>query len=94
MCPTYDYSGTSATPLSLGLDICLTCATVLAMSNLSPDDLMPTSEVAETLGCTVKTIARWVSDGRLTPAAKAPGVRGAMFFRRSDVEDFARKASA
>ena len=60
----------------------------------SPDDLIPTAEAADILGRDVATIARWVRNGQLTPAVKAPGLRGARFFRRSDIEDFARKASA
>lgn len=48
-------------------------------------DLIPTSEVARIYGCDVRTVHRLVQRGRLTPAIKAPGLRGALLFRRSDV---------
>lgn len=51
-----------------------------------PDDLIPTQEAAEVRGVSVGTVNRWVREGRLTPAAKAPGIRGAHLFHRSDVE--------
>ena len=56
------------------------------MSNVSPSELLPTSEVAQRLGVTPKTVARMAADGRLTPAVKAPGLRGAMLFRAEDVD--------
>lgn len=61
---------------------------------IASDDLIPTAEVAKMAGCDVATVARWVRDGRLTPAVQAPGIRGARLFRRSDVEVFIDKASA
>jgi len=48
-------------------------------------DLLPTSEVASIYGCDVRTVHRLVERGRLTPAIKAPGKRGALLFRRTDV---------
>jgi len=60
---------------------------VCAMSNVSPDDLIPTSQVAGILGVTVKTVSRWAADGKLTPVVKTPGLRGAMLFSRADVEE-------
>lgn len=48
-------------------------------------DLIPTAEVARIYGCDVRTVHRMVESGRLTPAIKAPGQRGAMLFRREDV---------
>lgn len=48
-------------------------------------DLLPTAEVARIYGCDVRTVHRMVARGLLTPAVRAPGLRGALFFRRSDV---------
>ncbi len=49
-------------------------------------DLLPTRAVAQLLNCSPSTISRKVAAGELTPALKVDGLRGAMFFRRSDVE--------
>ena len=59
------------------------------MSNT--DELCPTAEVAERLGVSIKTAHRLVARGDLVPVAKIPGIRGAFFFRRSDVEALAAK---
>ena len=48
-------------------------------------DLIPTSEVARIYGCDVRTVHRMVRDGRLEPAIRCPGKRGALLFRREDV---------
>lgn len=56
------------------------------MSKVSPEELVPTSEVAARLGVTPKTVARWAAEGRITPAIKAPGLRGAMLFRVDDLD--------
>ena len=53
-------------------------------------DLLPTSEVARIYGCDVRTVHRMVAKGLLVPAIKAPGLRGALMFRRSDVLAAAR----
>jgi hypothetical protein len=55
------------------------------VSPMTTPDLLPTAEVARIYGCDVRTVHRLVSRGRLTPAIKAPGKRGALMFRRSDV---------
>lgn len=49
-------------------------------------DLIPTQEVARRAGKDVRTVNRWVIDGRLTPAVKLPGLRGARLFHIADVE--------
>lgn len=49
-------------------------------------DLITTAEVAEILGKSVPTVNRWAAEGRLQPAQKLPGQRGAYLFRRADVE--------
>jgi phage terminase Nu1 subunit (DNA packaging protein) len=58
------------------------------MSNvhgMTTPDLIPTAEVAAIYGCDVRTVHRLVERGRLAPAIKAPGKRGALMFRRADV---------
>lgn len=49
-------------------------------------ELVSTKTAAEIAGLSVATINRWVREGRLTPIAEADGIRGARFYRRSDVE--------
>lgn len=57
---------------------------------MTTDDLMPSSEACAALGgIHPGTLSRWVAAGRITPALRAPGLRGAMFFHRSDVEALA-----
>lgn len=48
------------------------------------DNLIPTSEVARINGVNVRTVHRWVDKGIITPAVKAPGLRGALLFREDD----------
>lgn len=50
---------------------------------------LTTAEAAERLGTSTRSIHRMVEDGRLEPAFKAPGVRGAMFFNPADVDELA-----
>lgn len=49
------------------------------------DRLVPTSSVAKQLNVDVRTVHRMVRVGRLSPAVKAPGLRGAMLFNSEDV---------
>lgn len=49
-------------------------------------NLLTTKEAAERLGVTVYTVARYAREGRLTPALRLPGIRGAMFFQPEDIE--------
>lgn len=60
---------------------------------LTPD-LLPTAEVARLLGRDVRTVHRLVARGDLTPAFKGPGLRGALFFRRSDVAHYLLASAA
>lgn len=48
-------------------------------------ELMSTAQTAEHLGITVQTVARWVTNGKLSPALKAPGQRGAYFFNADEI---------
>ena len=56
----------------------------------TPDDLVDTKVALRLLKrSSPKTISRLVKAGKLTPAVKAPGIRGAYMFRRGDVEELA-----
>lgn len=46
---------------------------------------IPTREAADIHGVSVKTFIRWKEAGRISPAAKLPGIRGAYLFDRSEV---------
>jgi excisionase family DNA binding protein len=50
-----------------------------------PTDVISTKEAAAHLGVSVATVARLVTAGRLTPALKLEGIRGAMWFHRTDI---------
>ena len=52
---------------------------------MSNDELLFTADVAARCGVTVRTVNRWVREGKLTPVAQAPGPRGARMFRSSDL---------
>lgn len=49
-------------------------------------DLIGTLEVARMLGVDRSTVTRRVAKGDLDPVTRAPGHRGALLFRREDVE--------
>lgn len=53
--------------------------------------LLSTAEVAAEVNRTHTTISRWVRAGKLRPVAEGEGIRGARFFRRSDVERIKRE---
>lgn len=53
---------------------------------MEPNELIPLSEAARLVDRSEETLRRWIKAGRLTPAAKAPGLRGAYLVRREDVE--------
>lgn len=52
--------------------------------------LIATSDAAKRLGVTSRHVARLVSTGKLDPVVKAPGIRGAYFFDREDIEALAK----
>lgn len=64
------------------------------LAPVQADELLSTQDVADLLGVTPSTISRRVATGELTPAMKAPGIRGAMFFRRADVETLGAESEA
>lgn len=74
------------------------CATLLMwfshpMSNVPHEGsagLLSTAEAAALLGKSTATINRWADSTALPVAFKAPGVRGARFFAREDVENLSR----
>lgn len=57
------------------------------------DNLIPTAEVARLNGVNVRTVHRWVDKGVIKPAAKAPGLRGALLFNAADVQNVHEDAS-
>ena len=64
---------------------------------MPPETYLTTAQVAELYGLTPAAISYRVRRGQITPAMKAPGVRGAYLFRLSDIEQLleleAQKAS-
>lgn len=56
--------------------------------------LVTTAEASKMLGRSVATVNRWVIAGRITPAMKLPGARGAHLFRLADVERLSRRDAA
>ena len=49
------------------------------------DEFVSTLETARLMGLSPSGVSRRVRRGVLKPVTKAPGVRGAYFFRRADV---------
>ena len=49
-------------------------------------DLLTTRQAATRLRVDVSTLSRWVASGRIHPAIKLPGIRGAMLFDPAEVE--------
>ena len=56
------------------------------------ETLLTTREAANRLGVSVQTISRWVSEGKLRPALKAPGIRGPLFFKADEVDGLGESA--
>ena len=51
---------------------------------------MTTAQVADRLGRSVPTVIRLVNSGKLAPATKLPGIRGAYMFTRESVDALAK----
>jgi predicted site-specific integrase-resolvase len=58
---------------------------------MDDDALMGTRDVAERLGVSIATVNRMARDGRLTPAIRLPGIRGAQLYARDRIEALADK---
>lgn len=53
-------------------------------------NLVPSAEAAARIGINRATLTRWVASGKITPAYKLDGIRGAYLFRPADVERLVR----
>lgn len=53
---------------------------------MAEPDLVSTQEASDILGKSVATVNRLAANGSLAVAAQVSGIRGARFYRRSDVE--------
>lgn len=53
-------------------------------------DLIPSRAAAERLGVSRPTLQRLVERGVLIPVARGEGIRGAMWFKISDLEAYSR----
>lgn len=58
-------------------------------------DMIGSAEACQVLGGIDRsTLSRWVQLKKLQPVLRLPGARGAMLFRRADVERLARERAA
>ena len=56
------------------------------MLHMPPQPYLTSATVCDALGIKRHTLSRWVAAGRITPAIKAPGLRGAFLFDPAEVE--------
>lgn len=61
---------------------------------MSQTSLLRSSEVCEALNIDRSTLSRWVAAGRIQPAMKLDGLRGAFLFDRAEVERVKAGAAA
>lgn len=61
------------------------------MTNLHPADLMTSAQARTVLLVSQPTLSRLVKAGKLRPAYKCPGLRGAMLFDPADVTALAEQ---
>lgn len=62
------------------------------MSNV--DELLPSADAAKYVHLSISQLAKLTRDGEIDEAVKAPGLRGARFYRRADLDAYlARRAS-
>lgn len=67
----------------------------MAKTQASATDLLTTREAMKALAfSTPSGISKIVRSGKLTPAVRLPGIRGAMLFHRADVEALAAERAA
>jgi excisionase family DNA binding protein len=57
-------------------------------------NLVPSKEVCERLGINRSTLTRWVAAGRIAPAHKLAGLRGAYLFTEDEVARLAQEVAA
>lgn len=58
---------------------------------MTSSNLIGSVEVAEALGVSRPTITRWAQTGKIKPAHRGAGLRGALVFRKSEVERVKRQ---
>jgi predicted site-specific integrase-resolvase len=58
------------------------------------NDLISAREAAIILSINRATVHRWIEQGLVPVAVKAPGIRGARMFHRADIEALAAKRAA
>ena len=63
------------------------------MSKTTTPDMLGPADVCERLGIDRSTLTRWVKAGKIAPAMKLPGLRGAHVFTADEVERVAKKAA-
>ena len=61
---------------------------------MADDELVGSDEASRITGIPRSTFARWVTQGRITPAHVMPGISGAKLFRRADVDRLAAEVNA
>lgn len=57
-------------------------------------DFLTSAAVCEALHIDRSTLSRWVASGRIQPATKLPGLRGAFLFDPSEVERIKSEVAA
>jgi excisionase family DNA binding protein len=55
---------------------------------------LTTAQVADRFGVNVRTVSRWVLRGRLRPATRAPGLRGAYLFHPDTIDKAQQRQEA
>lgn len=59
----------------------------------TPDELVTSAAVCTELGIDRSTLTRWVQAGRIEPATKLPGLRGAYLFTRAEIDRLKAKVA-
>lgn len=59
-----------------------------------PEPLLTTTQAAERLGISTRTLTRRVEDREIEPSHRLPGLRGAMLFDADDVDAYADRLEA
>ena len=58
------------------------------------DQYLTTAQVADTANRSIRTVSRWIKDGRLRPSLKIPGRTGAYLFDPEHVAEVLEQAQA